>query len=71
MTQNSILGLSRPYILFRDDFSGREVLFDRPRKIIAAETVEEFFPALDAAQKAHEQGKWLAGYFSYEAGYLL
>ncbi|HEY6633361.1 MAG TPA: aminodeoxychorismate synthase component I, partial [Rhizobiaceae bacterium] len=47
------------------------VLFDRPRKIIAAETVEEFFPALDAAQKAHEQGKWLAGYFSYEAGYLL
>lgn len=60
-----------PYILFRDDFSGDEVLFDRPRKVIVAERVEDFFPALEAAQRAHEQGKWLAGYFSYEAGYLL
>jgi para-aminobenzoate synthetase component 1 len=60
-----------PYILFRDDFAGSEVLFERPRKIIVAEKVEEFFPALEAAQKAHEQGRWLAGYFSYEAGYLL
>ncbi len=63
--------LSAPYILFRDDFAGSEVLFDQPRKIIVAEKAEEFFPALEAAQKAREQGKWLAGYFSYEAGYLL
>jgi para-aminobenzoate synthetase component 1 len=28
-------------------------------------------PALAAAQAAHDAGKWLAGYFSYEAGYLL
>jgi para-aminobenzoate synthetase component 1 len=63
--------LNAPYILFRDDFSGDEVLFDQPRKLIVADTVEEFFPALEAAQQAHEDGKWLAGYFSYEAGYLL
>ena len=63
--------LNAPFILFRDDFSGDEVLFDRPRKIIVAEQVEDFFPALEAAQKAHDAGKWLAGYFSYEAGYLL
>jgi len=63
--------LSAPYILFRDDFSGDEVLFDQPRKIIVADTVDEFFPALEAAQQAHVSGKWLAGYFSYEAGYLL
>jgi para-aminobenzoate synthetase component I len=63
--------LTSPFILFRDDFSGDEVLFDRPRKIIVAHKVEEFLPALEAAQEAHERGKWLAGYFSYEAGYLL
>jgi len=63
--------LNAPYILFRDDFSGDEVLFEQPRKLIAANTVDEFFPALEAAQQAHEDGKWLAGYFSYEAGYLL
>lgn len=60
-----------PSVLFRDDFSGRETLFDRPVRIVTADRVEDFFPALDAVQKAHEQGKWLAGYFSYEAGYLL
>ena len=63
--------LNSPYILFRDDFSGSELLFDRPKKIIVAEKAEDFFPALEAAQKAHVSGKWLAGYFSYEAGYLL
>ncbi|MCX7306198.1 MAG: aminodeoxychorismate synthase component I [Hyphomicrobiales bacterium] len=63
--------MNAPSILFRDDFSGEEVLFDRPRKIIVAQAVEEFFPALEAAQQQHDAGKWLAGYFSYEAGYLL
>ncbi len=58
-------------MLFRDDFAGREVLFDRPSRIVIADRVEDFFPALDEIQKAHEHGKWLAGYFSYEAGYLL
>ena len=28
-------------------------------------------PALEAAEGARRSGKWLAGYFSYEAGYLL
>jgi para-aminobenzoate synthetase component 1 len=60
-----------PFVLFRDDFSGDEVLFDAPRNIIVAHDAGDFFPALEAAQEAHEAGKWLAGYFSYEAGYLL
>lgn len=59
------------FVLFRDDFSGDEVLFEQPETIISADRVEDFLPALDAAQKAHDKGKWLAGYFSYEAGYLL
>ena len=63
--------LTSPFILFRDDFSGEEVLFYRPKKIIVAEEVRDFFPALEEGQRAHDDGKWLAGYFSYEAGYLL
>jgi para-aminobenzoate synthetase component 1 len=63
--------LTSPYILFRDDFSGDEALFDRPAEIIAADRAEDFFPALERAQRAHGAGKWLAGYFAYEAGYLL
>ncbi|WP_394886765.1 aminodeoxychorismate synthase component I [Mesorhizobium sp. AaZ16] len=59
-----------PFVLFRNDPAGSELLFDRPHEIIAPDTAESFFPALDAAQAAHESGKWLAGYFSYEAGYL-
>jgi len=60
-----------PFVLFRDDPMGHELLFDRPHRIISADTPEDFFPALEAAQAAHDAGKWLAGYFSYEAGYLL
>lgn len=61
----------KPFILFRDDFFGNEVLFDSPREIIVAKSAAEFFPALEAAERARAGGKWLAGYFSYEAGYLL
>jgi para-aminobenzoate synthetase component 1 len=60
-----------PFILFRDDFSGNDVLFDSPREIIVANRAGQFFPALEAAERARAGGKWLAGYFSYEAGYLL
>src|SRR5690606_21197039 len=60
-----------PFALFRDDLAGREVLFEQPSEIIVAHSAEEFEPALAAAQAAHAAGKWLAGYFSYEAGYLL
>jgi para-aminobenzoate synthetase component 1 len=60
-----------PFILLRDDLAGSEALFERPSRIIIADTAENFEPAFAAAQAAHEAGKWLAGYFSYEAGYLL
>ncbi|WP_378948858.1 aminodeoxychorismate synthase component I [Mesorhizobium sp. ANAO-SY3R2] len=63
--------ISAPFVLFRDDRAGREVLFEAPREIIVAHSAEDFFPALAAAEKARNEGKWLAGYFSYEAGYLL
>lgn len=59
-----------PFVLFRDDPAGRQLLFAEPSEILAPETPESFFSMLDAAQAAHDSGKWLAGYFSYEAGYL-
>ncbi|MDQ6433675.1 aminodeoxychorismate synthase component I [Mesorhizobium sp. LHD-90] len=62
---------SDPFVLFRDDPAGRSVLFERPRDILSADTPEAFFAVLDKAEAARDAGKWLAGYFSYEAGYLL
>ncbi len=64
-------GLNRPQILFRDDKAGRDVLFAAPSSIIRADTPDTFEAAWEAMQRAHEAGKWLAGYLSYEAGYLL
>nr|WP_137933545.1 aminodeoxychorismate synthase component I [Mesorhizobium comanense] len=63
--------MSLPAAIFRNDESARQLVFDRPAKIIVAHEARDFLPALEAAQAAHDAGKWLAGYFSYEAGYLL
>src|SRR5262245_39781748 len=59
-----------PFVLFRDDLAGRETLFCGPRKLIVAADEGQFFAALDEMEEARDAGKWLAGYFSYEAGYL-
>ncbi|MCG7676804.1 aminodeoxychorismate synthase component I [Brucella melitensis] len=64
-------GRKTTLILFRDDKAGRDVLFAAPSRIIRADTPDEFEPAWEAMQRAHEAGEWLAGYLSYEAGYLL
>ncbi len=63
--------MSLPSAIFRNDESARQLVFDGPSEIITAWTAEDFLPALETAQAAHDAGKWLAGYFSYEAGYLL
>ncbi|WP_413466510.1 aminodeoxychorismate synthase component I [Mesorhizobium sp. B4-1-4] len=63
--------MSLPAAIFRNDDSARQLVFDRPADIIVAHGARDFAPALQAAQAAHDTGKWLAGYFSYEAGYLL
>lgn len=60
-----------PFALFRDDLAGREVLFERPSAVIAPTGADEFERAWERVQEAHDAGKWLAGYVSYEAGYLL
>ena len=62
--------LTAPYVLFRDDTTGSVTLFAEPEDIIVAHEVEDFFPALKRMQAARENGNYLAGYMSYEAGYL-
>ncbi|TIU91005.1 MAG: aminodeoxychorismate synthase component I, partial [Mesorhizobium sp.] len=63
--------MSLPSAIFRNDERAHQLVFDRPAGIIVAHEAEDFLPALEIAQAAHDAGKWLAGYFSYEAGYLL
>ncbi|MCR4264991.1 aminodeoxychorismate synthase component I [Nitratireductor sp. ZSWI3] len=60
-----------PFVLFRDDAEGREMLFSRPRALLVAEDAASFRSALDEAAEARRRGAWIAGYLSYEAGYLL
>ncbi|RFB90151.1 aminodeoxychorismate synthase, component I [Rhizobium leguminosarum bv. trifolii] len=62
--------MSDPYILFRDDTSGQVMLFTEPAEIIIARTRAEFFAGLIRMEKVKAEGKWLAGYMAYEAGYL-
>ena len=57
-------------MIFRDDAAARAFAFENPHAIIDAYSAADFFPALEAAEAARKAGKWLAGYFSYEAGYL-
>src|SRR5215218_8446759 len=59
-----------PFVLFRDDLAGGDMLFEAPSALIEAHEPSDFAAALDQAEAARRNGKWLAGHFSYEAGYL-
>jgi para-aminobenzoate synthetase component 1 len=61
----------RHIALFQNDLDGREMLFSDPRDMIVAWEADEFLPALARVEEARKAGRWLAGYISYEAGYLL
>ncbi len=59
-----------PFILFRDDLARREMLFEQPEYLLSAETLVELEAVFEKIEAARAAGKWLAGYFSYEAGAL-
>lgn len=59
-----------PFALFRDDPAGRSLVFDRPKEIVMARTAAEVLPALRRLEDARLAGRWLAGYISYETGYV-
>ena len=59
-----------PYVRFDDRIAGTAMVFDNPREIIRAERVEQVEAAFARLQRAHEEGAYLAGYLSYELGYV-
>lgn len=60
-----------PLALFRNDLEGEVVSFAEPDEVLLVREPSELVPALERAEKLQRAGKWLAGYISYEAGYLL
>ena len=61
----------RDIVFFRNDLSGQELLFSRPLEMVVAWDDDELLPALDRIETQRRTGRWVAGYLSYEAGYLL
>ena len=60
-----------PYIYLDDQLSGHERFYKNPVQIIEASNPQDVDKALEALQRASHDGYYLAGYFSYELGYLL
>jgi para-aminobenzoate synthetase component I len=58
------------FALFRDDRAASSLVFDRPLEIVTARKAEEIRPALARLEAARQDGRWLAGYLSYEAGHI-
>lgn len=59
-----------PFILLRDDKAGTQRLFAEPDRLIVARRRTEILPALAALETERLAGRWLAGFLSYEAGYI-
>jgi len=70
MLESAGASLAQPFALFRDDLAGQNLLFAEPEEILVADTPDDFFRLLEHAEAFRAAGKWLAGYFSYEAGFL-
>ncbi len=58
-------------LIFDDTGDGLAMAFARPLGTILAETPEQVPPALAAIATARAAGRYVAGYFSYELGYVL
>ncbi len=60
-----------PFVLLQDDILGVRRSFAKPSAILEAWTQADLETAMAQAEQARRDGKWVAGYISYEAGYLL
>lgn len=59
-----------PYALFRDDRAGTSLVFAEPETMVVARSANEVEPALAKLEEYRKAGRWLAGYLSYEAGFV-
>ena len=57
-------------ILCEDGPDGQPVVFDNVQRVVVAWTWDEILPALHLLEEARQAGAWIAGYLSYEAGYI-
>ncbi len=60
-----------PFILFDHGPNEGQQAFVRPEQLIVAQTPADVPAAFAAMQASQAAGKWLAGYGSYELGYVL
>jgi para-aminobenzoate synthetase component I len=58
------------YVLLRDDREDRTVVFADPIAVVTVRDRTGFEPAFATLQAAHERGRWIADFMSYEAGHL-
>lgn len=58
------------FVLLRDDSADRTTVFADPRHVVTVRRSADFEPAFRTLQRAHDEGKWIAGFMSYEAGHL-
>jgi len=63
--------LAQPQIFFDHGPDGTGTVFRAPDRLIVAHAASEVPAALDALSRAQADGRWIAGYCSYELGYLL
>jgi len=63
--------MPRPCLILDDAAPGRLTAFWRPLAVIRADGPEEVAAALAAMEQARASGHFVAGYFSYELGYVL
>ena len=58
------------FVLLRDDREDRTTVFADPIVTVMVRRRADFEPAFRTLQAAHADGKWIAGFMSYEAGHL-
>lgn len=63
--------MAQPQIFFDHGPDGTGTVFRAPDRLIVAHAASEVPAALDALSRAQADGRWIAGYCSYELGYLL
>ncbi len=63
--------VSTPIVLLDGPESGRLLRFAAPLAIVRADDPADVGPALAVLEEVRAQGRFVAGYFAYELGYLL
>ncbi|MCV3766105.1 aminodeoxychorismate synthase component I [Rhizobium sp. TRM95796] len=59
-----------PFILLRDDRRNETLFFAEPEQLILAHDAAALDRGFERLETARRNGKWIAGFMSYEAGYL-